>query len=84
MVLSKKGGVLIFVGVLLLAILNAFFCTGFSALGKDEAELHFYRQVSGNGFAIRISPFRKIEIWPIGSNVRSGIVDGQTIFKIGK
>lgn len=80
----KKWIVPIALSGVLLLIINAFVCVGFSTLGEHGTELYFFQRASKNGFAIRIIPFRKIEIWPIGPNVHGGMVESPAVFKIGR
>lgn len=80
----KKWIVPIALSVVLLLGINAFVCIRFSPLGEHGTELYFYQRASKNGFAMRITPFRKIEIWPIGPTAPGGMADGETILKIGR
>ena len=82
--MKNRIALIVLGGVLSLFIVNVFVCAGFSTLGEHGAELYFYWRASQNGLAMRVTPFRKIEIWPIGPNVHGGMVDSPTMFKIGR
>lgn len=80
----KKWIVPIVLSVMVLLGINLLFCTRFSTLSEAGTEVYFYQRISKHGFAMRIVPFRKMEVWPIGPTVHGGMVDGETILKIGR
>lgn len=80
----KKWVVPIALSVMLLLGINAFVRIGVSSMGDAGTELYFYQRISKCGFAMRVVPFHKIEVWPIGPNVHGGMSDGPAILKIGR
>ena len=64
--------------------LSAFVRVGWSTLGDNGVELYYYHRTSKYGHAMRVVPFRSIEVWPIGPTVHGGMADGETVFKIGR